>query len=450
MTAEQSKTSRLKQWLARSWTYCAQGVWDDPTDTLKVRLIKTLNLTVRSFLNTDLQSRACAMTYRTMLAIVPALALLFAIGRGFGFQTILQTQLFKSFPSQHKAIEAMLGFVDSYLAHASEGIFVGVGIVFLLWTLISLLSNVEDAFNDVWGVTAQRSLWRKLADYTAILIILPVLMICSGGISLLMSTTLHQILHYEFLSPLVTWLLDALSVILSWLVFSGAYMLIPNTKVHATNALAAGILAGSAFELLQWAFVSGQVYVSTYNAIYGSFAFLPLLLIWLQLTWLITLIGALICCSSQNIRRFAYHHRINAIAPEYFGKIALAVMTVIVKRFEAGLPPANPDIIAATYGIPSQIAAAASQRLLQCGLITVVDDETTPPHNKYTRLLQPSRGTSYYTAASVFNAIYTNGSKDFINGFNENFKSISPLITQINIEIEKAGSKPLAEFDVKI
>ena len=196
---EEKKPGKFASWIERTkiraisiWEYCAEGVWEDQRDTAKVNIVKTLNLTVRSFMDSDLQSSACALTYRTMLAVVPALALLFAIGRGFGFQNLLQTQLYQYFPSQHRALEMAFSFVDSCLAQASEGIFVGVGIVFLLWTLISLLDSVENSFNNIWGVKVDRPFARKVTDYLAICIILPVLMICSGGLRILMSTTISS------------------------------------------------------------------------------------------------------------------------------------------------------------------------------------------------------------------------------------------------------------------
>ncbi|MDE6394078.1 MAG: YihY/virulence factor BrkB family protein, partial [Duncaniella sp.] len=270
------------------WTYCSEGVWEDHRDILKVNIVKTANLTVRTFLSSDLQSKACAMTYRTLLAIVPALALVFAIGRGFGFQNMLESQLYNSFPSQRKALEVAFSFVDSCLAQASEGIFVGVGLVFLLWTILSLLDSVEETFNQVWGVSIDRSFFRKVTDYLAICIILPILMICSGGLQIFMSTAIQKLLPFDFMTPVIEVMLDFASYVLAWLFFAGAYMLIPNTKVKFGSAITAGILAGTAFQVLQWLFVTGQIYVSKYNAIYGSFSFLPLMLIWMQLSWLIT------------------------------------------------------------------------------------------------------------------------------------------------------------------
>ena len=157
-------TNRIMGW----WKYVSDGVWSDTRHTLGVNIIKTLNLSVRSFLNSELQMRAASLTYQTLLAIVPALALVFAIGRGFGFQNIIQSQLFNSFPAQQQALSQAFGFVDSYLAQSSEGLFVGIGVLFLLWTLISLIGSVEDALNTIWGIKQGRTIWLKLTDYTAI------------------------------------------------------------------------------------------------------------------------------------------------------------------------------------------------------------------------------------------------------------------------------------------
>ncbi len=187
---------KLCRRIMRIWEYLSVGVWRDTRRDFKVSVVKTLNLSVRSFLSADLQGRACALAYRTLLAMVPALALMFAIGRGFGFQDVLESQLYSYFPSQKNALNAAFNFVDSYLAQASEGLFVGVGIVFLLWTMISLIGNVEESFNSIWRVRQGRTMVRKIIDYLAILLILPILMICGSGLSIMMSTTLKYLLPY--------------------------------------------------------------------------------------------------------------------------------------------------------------------------------------------------------------------------------------------------------------
>ncbi len=245
-----SRLNRLYNKALKIWNYVSTGVWSDTRRSWKIDVIKTLNLSVRSFLSADLQARACAMTYKTLLAIVPAFALVFAIGRGFGFQNLLQSQLFSLLPAQRQALETAFQFVDSYLSQASEGLFVGVGIVLLLWTLISLMGDVEASFNSVFNVRDKRSFWRKTTDYTAILLVLPILMICSSGIQILMSSTLQKLLHETFLTPLLGFGLDVLAFLFSCLFFAGSYLLIPNTKVKIPSALFGGSLAGIALYVL--------------------------------------------------------------------------------------------------------------------------------------------------------------------------------------------------------
>ena len=129
-----SENKSLWQRIGDNVRYCVSGVWDDTRSLWSVKTVKVINLSVRSFMDRDLQSQACALTYRTVLAVVPALAMLFAIARGFGFQNLMQSELFKYFPAQRQALESALQYVDNYLSQASQGVFIGIGLIFLLWT----------------------------------------------------------------------------------------------------------------------------------------------------------------------------------------------------------------------------------------------------------------------------------------------------------------------------
>lgn len=435
-------SNRIQRWVARAtgwWQYVSAGVWTDSRNGVGVRLVKTLNLSVRSFMNADLQSQACAMTYRTLLAIVPALALLFAIGRGFNMQSMVEQELMHLFPAQKVAVGTAVGFVDSYLNQSTEGVFVGVGIVFLLWTLISLLMNVEDTFNLVWGVKEGRSVWRKLTDYTAMLIILPVLLICSGGITLLVSSTLQQLVQWDFMTPVVSAAMEAGSWVLTWLFFTIAYMAIPNTRVRFLNALPAGAIAAAGFLVLQWVFVSGQMYVSRYNAIYGSFSFLPLLLIWLQLVWLITLAGAVICYSSQNIFQFNFANEAGKISLSYRRRVVLAVAAAVVRRFDTGAaPPTVPELIDA-YGFPARLVTDALDRLTACGLVSRVIVDERHAVTGY----QPAMATDAMTVGMVYDRLDSMGAHDFVPDFDERFPGVTAVYAGIRKAIESAAGSVL-------
>lgn len=428
------------------WQYGTTSVWNERKNTTKVKIIKTLNLSVRSFLSADIQSQACAMTYRTVLAIVPALAMLFALGRGFGLQTLLEKELYSIFHAQREAISRMLAFVDSYLNQASEGVFVGIGILFLLWTLISLVSSVEDSFNAVWGVKEGRSIWRKITDYTAMLLILPVLLICAGGLNMLLSSTLDAIFHFKFLTPLVTVILEACSWIFTWLFFTAVYMLIPNVKVKFANAFIAGVLAGTGFLALQWIFVTGQMYVSKYNAIYGSVSFIPLMLIWLQLVWVITLAGAVLCYASQNIFEFDFKEDVDRISLRYREKVIMAVAVVVIRRFADSQPPITVREIIVGYHLPSRLVSNALDALIASGLISkvVIDG----PKELYG--FQPAMEVDKITVSLVRDRLEAAGRHGFIPQFDTMFPGIVNTYNKLTACLDQyAGTVRLVDLSIK-
>ena len=429
----------------QAWEYCAHGVWNDSRNLWWVTVIKTLNITVKSFFDSDLQSRACAMTYRTLLAIVPALALIFAIGRGFGFQHLLQDELLKLFPAQNQAITHALKFVDSYLTQASEGIFVGIGILFLLWTLISLVSSVEESFDSIWNVKQGRSLWRQITDYTAMFLILPVLMICASGLSMLVSTTMQKWFDIEFVTPFLTVIFEAASWVFTWMFFTAVYILMPNAKVKFKYAMISGIITGTVFMILQWLFVSGQLYVAKYNAIYGSFSFLPLLLIWMQLAWVITLVGCLICYAAQNVFQYSFAEQVNNISPDYLREVTVAITAVIVQRFCASTPPVTEAEKTKTYGIPSRLVTDILDRLRRAGVISMVVVDVAKRQYGF----QPAIPAETFTLADLRLRLQQIGFRDFIPDFDRNFSGVSEGYKHLN-ELQDSAESSILLRDMKI
>lgn len=412
---------RARNLYTRAIAYWSGGIWADNRKNWRVNTLKTLNLTISSFLNADLQSQACAMTYRTTLAVVPALALVFAIGRGFGFQNLLQDEIMNLFPSQHVALEHALSFVYSYLDQSSEGLFVGIGLVFLLWTLISLISSVENSFNLVFGVKQGRSFWRKITDYTALLLILPVLMICGGGLSIFLSSTLQDFFDIKFMTPVLTILLEVLSWMFTWLFFAGMFVMIPNAKVRLPNALLAGVITGTGFRVLQWLFVTGQLYVTKYNAVYGSFSFLPLMLIWMQLTWVIILTGALLCYTSQTLSFYSFSTQVNAISPKYRRRVTLVVAAVVAQRFAQRKPPYVASELASVTNVPPRLLGDVLDDLIKARILVraVVDLK----HEVYG--FQPAVDTDVLTVGYVTQALENLGNSNFIPGFKKQFGIIT-------------------------
>lgn len=421
------------------WT----GVWEDRRKTVFTDIVKTLNLSVRSFMDRDLQKNSMSLTYSTVLALVPVMALLFAISRGFGFQNLVKSQLLSYFPAQQQALSTVLGFVDSYLSQASQGLFVGIGLIVLLWTVISLLSGIEDTFNSIWGITKGRSISQKVTDYIAICLMVPVLMICSAGLSIFMSTTIQTHLNLPFITPVVNIILESAPLVLVWLAFSLSYKLIPTAKVSFKYALIAGALCAIAYQILQLLFVNGQIYVSKYNAIYGSFAFLPLMLVWMQLSWLVLLSGCVITYSLQNVFSFDYLGDISKISHNYMRRISLIVTAIVIQRFQSEEKPVTLPDLSTYYGLPLRLTTYITERLRKCGIVYSVVTENNQ------KALAPAMEPSQLTIAELFRRLDSYGSKDFIPDFEKRYGTVSRLFDELMLESYKP-EKDMLVADIKI
>src|SRR3972149_3873262 len=261
-----------------------------------IKQLRIFLLAFRGFTEDKCQLRASALTFYSMLSIVPVIALIFAIGKGFGLEKLLEKQLSTMLKGQQEVMQQVLTFANSLLENTSGGLIAGVGVVLLLYAVMQVLSNIENSFNDIWQIKRDRSFVRKFSDYLSIMLIAPVLIIMSGSITIFITTQITRITEsielIGFFSPLIFLLLKLLPYCMIWLLFTFIYIVMPNTKVNFKSALIAGIIAGTIFQVSEWAYISFQIGVAKYNAIYGSFAAMPLFLIWLQTSWLIVLFGA--------------------------------------------------------------------------------------------------------------------------------------------------------------
>ena len=415
--------------------YCWEGVWSDPSDSLKVRTVKILNLSIRTFLDSDLQSRAAALTYSTLLAIVPAFALLFAIGRGFNLQDLIQDQLYKFFPAQHQAMSTAISFVDSYLKQASQGVFVGIGIIFLLWTLISLLSNIENEFNYLWGIKQGRTLYRKITDYTAICLLVPILMVCAAGINVFMGTMFDVLFGDLANSAVISFLLDCAPFLLVCLAFTLSYLLIPNTTVDLKYAAISGVISGIAFQIVQVLLITGTVYVTKYNAIYGSFAFLPLLLIWLQISWLILLFGCTLTFSMQNIFHSTFTTDIKDVSPTYTRKLTVAAAAVIFTRFRLDQKPMTVGELSQCYGLPIRMLGDIVEKMHNAGIVYYVVLE------KELEGIAPAVELNTFTIGDLLKAVDIEGHHDFVPEFDNRYNKLIQVMDAISEEEYKISSK---------
>ena len=271
------------------------------------RIYHKLYLTIRFFTEKRVMTQASALTYSTLLAIVPMLAVVFAIARGFGYNKYIEMWFRELLASQPQVADAIVSFVNSYLIHTKSGIFLGVGLIFMLYTVLMLVNNVEETFNQIWQVNNSRPILRSFANYLAMFFLFPIIIVISTGLSVFMETVADKMDDFVILEPIVHKLFSFFPFMLMSLLFIFLYVYMPNTKVRFSCAIIPGILAGIAMNLLQIAYIHSQVWVTGYNAIYGSFAALPLFMLWVQISWAICLFGAQLTYTNQNLNRIGFN-----------------------------------------------------------------------------------------------------------------------------------------------
>ena len=266
-------------------------------------IVRKAILTVRFFTEKRVMAEAAALTYSSLLAMVPILAVVFAIARGFGYNKYIEKWFLNSLSSQPEAANVIVGFVNSYLVHIQGGVFLGVGLIFMLYTVLMLVNNIDETFNQIWQVNNARPIMRSLANYLAMFLLFPIIIIVSMGLSIVMTTLADKIDDILVLGPVVSKLLDLSPSLLLSILFIILYVYMPNTKVRLSCAIVPGILAGLAMHVLQLFYIYAQIWVTAYNAIYGSFAALPLFMLWVQFSWTICLFGAQLTYTNQNLNR---------------------------------------------------------------------------------------------------------------------------------------------------
>ncbi|MCR4852549.1 MAG: YihY/virulence factor BrkB family protein [Prevotella sp.] len=369
------------------------------------QLLKKLILSVEWFTTKRMMDSAAALTYSTLLAIVPIMAVVFAIARGFGYNKYIEIWFRDTFASQPQAAEVIIGFVNSYLVHTKSGVFLGIGLLFMLWTVIMLISNIEKAFNSIWQVSKPRSIFRTITDYTSMFVLAPIIIVVTSGISLLMATVAGDIGDYFLVGHTMRFLLALFPYLLMSAVFIVLYVFMPNTKVHIKNAIVPGILSGFAMQALQFVYIHSQIWVTSYNAIYGSFAALPLFMLWLQISWTICLFGAELTYTNQNLEAFSFRMETDHLSHRYRLMLSVLLMSNICKRFEEGRKPYTALELKAITGIPSRIVHDLLNDLTKVGLITNVSNDEKGEDPSF----QPAISTSMLSVGSVIDRLEAYG-----------------------------------------
>lgn len=368
-------------------------------------VIKKVLLAVERATTKRMIDSASALTYSTLLAIVPILAVVFAIARGFGYNKYIEDWFREALASQPQAAEAIIGFVNSYLVHTKSGVFLGVGLIFMLWTVIMLINNIEQTFNYIWQVKNPRSMFRTITDYMAMFLLMPIIIVITSGLSIFMAALPGQIEGFALLAPVIRFLIALMPYLLMSAVFIALFVFMPNTKVKFRCAIVPGILAGVAMQVLQLFYIHSQIWVSSYNAIYGSFAALPLFMLWVQISWTICLFCGELCYTNQNLEDFAFKAQTEDISHRYRLMLSIVLASHICKRFEKGEKPYTALDLKLLTGIPIRVTNDLLYEMTKVNILTEITNDEKGEDSRY----QPAEALSRLSVGALIDRLESLG-----------------------------------------
>jgi len=409
-----------------------------------IKAVRTFALAYRGFKEDNVKLRASALTFFSVLSVVPVLAMIFGIASGFGFEKKIELLLIENLKGQEEVANWLIDFSGNMLSNSKGGWIFGVGLVFLLWTVLQVLGNIENAFNSIWQVKRSRVFFRKFSDYFSIMLVAPILILISSSAQVfiieMVDHITNEITFIGYVGPVLQSFVKLIPFFLIWLLFTFIYMVMPNTKVNFGAALFAGIVAGTTFQMLQWGYIHFQVGVSKYNAIYGSFAALPLFLVWLNWSWLIVLFGAEISFSAQNHQQYEHETDIKNLNRNSQEKITLYLAHNIIRDFKMGELPSTAQMLSIKLQLPVRLVRHLLYELVESRILA----ETPSKHSKEPAFI-PAKDIQSLTVYEILNNL---NKKGYTYSFMEDDLPDLKAITKILEESKENFSK--AKFNIAL
>jgi membrane protein len=364
-----------------------------------------------------------------VFAIIPILAMILAIAKGFGLAEMIESHLQHVIPGGSNMMPEVMGMINRYLETAQGGTFIGIGLLILIWAVYSFFRNVEQAFNSIWDVRQPRSIVRQLTIYIAVLFFVPIVIITSTGLSLIVQTTIESQPLLASMSEWHSTVVRLVQFVLVWLVFIWMYIAIPNTKVHFRSAVFPAVLMGTLFQLLQMLSMYVIVFLSRTSIVYGAFATIPIIMMWLQWTCLLILIGAEMSFAIQNNEQFEYEKDLEKMSRRYKDFVTLFLLNKIIQRFENDEAPYMATELAHDNNLPIRLVNQLLNRLVEVGLLRTVYVE-----QKEDKTYQPALDTHKITIGMVIERIDKLGLEEFIRGADEEMQSLWQRFQQLKDE----------------
>jgi membrane protein len=416
-----------------------------PIKSFLIKQLRILLLVFRGMNENKTSLRASALTFYSLLSLVPAAALVFGIAKGFGMQTRMQTLLrgkLEIMEGQKEIIEYIINFANTALEDTKGGIIAGVGVAVFLLVIIQVLGTIEQSFNDIWGVRQSRTLARRLSNYLSVIFVAPILIIMSSSMTVFIVTKVKYITQKIDLlgavSPLILFGLHLFPYCVIWLLFSFIYIFMPNTKVKWESGILAGFIAGTIYEIVQWVYIIFQIGVAKYGAIYGGFAILPLFMIWMQLSWLIVLFGAEISFAHQNVETYELEPESLGASQSFKRLLAISISHLCVKKFVRGEAPMSAVEIATVLETPVRLTNQILYELVSCRILSesIGEDEKVV-------FYQPARDVDGLSISFILHSLDDLGSEEIPIRRSSEIEKISECMERLERILESSEANML-------
>ena len=438
----------IKEHIAKIITFIRVDIWRIRLEDLpfgKSFLIRQLRIIILAFRGYDEDRcllRASSLTFYTLLSVVPVVAMFFGIAKGFGFEKHLENQLFERFAGQEKVLGQVISFANSLLEQTKGGLIAGIGLLVLFWSVLKVLGHIEMALNDIWEIKKQRSWGRKFSDYLSIMLIAPILILMSSSVTVFITTQVTQIAQkVELLgvvSPLISFLLKFSPYVLIWVLFTILYIIMPNTKVNFKAGLLGGVVAGTLYQIAQGIYISFQIGATRYNAIYGSFAALPLFLMWVQISWWIVLFGAELSFANQNVDTYEYEPDSLKVSPGFKKLLTLQIAHLLIKKFANGDKPLTDVQISDRLAIPIRLVHSILFDLVTSDLVSEI---RTKADKEFA--YQPARDINKMTIQYVLAALDHKGTEDIPVSKTEDYQALSEALEDFSEAMQGSPANKL-------
>lgn len=406
---------KIRLWQLKITDFIAHDIWHikrAKKNHFSISLLKSITLVMTRFTQQQQAQKAAALAFNSVLAIVPMLAIIIGIAKGFGVQKVISEVLQKYGPMHGGDWEQLNAFAENTLNYANSGLFVGLGLVILLYTVYNLLTNIEINFNAIWDVAQGRSVKQRLFTFFSLLLLLPILLIAASGLTITMNALSTPIFKESILLGTTTSvLLKLIPFVILIFTFTAIFMILPNTRVRFWPALLGGSIAGVAFQVFQMLYVGGVMWVSRYSAIYGSFASFFLLLLWMQLAWQIILLSMTLTFVVQNIDNYYYFREVDNISRRYFDFAVLVVMHKVIGRFHDvhNNRPYTYKTLSKESGIPERLIRRIVKELIRQKMLV----EVIYGRVRKAGYFIPAGSTERFTDGYILQMIDCDGSEDF-------------------------------------